>query len=448
MKKFVLVITTLLLSISLYSQNENYNRLLLHNNGDIKGFVIDEVDSLTFSATGNNISANVNINGIAESYNIKNIDSISFASVKGAVAANIEILEHSLSSVLVNITRTTSCAAFKLTCFPANFAASMNDNAIAQYVNSNISNTYYEDFSNVQLNASFEPNSGYVLVTIGFDRYGILCDVVRAPFTTQSESLVGEPDVEVKIIENNFYDVTLKFIPNKDVSEYYVMLAEKGTIEQQCEYFGAFNGWSNIGDMVEDWGLKYTSTATYQWTDQTPNTEYEVFIQMRDKEYNRTPYKVFTFKSKSTGGEGTAEVEITLGAYKLNDWYGELLPSQFFTFTPNDQASKYRFNVVLAENYDADVEGYKEDLCSDPSMSTIGWYQYEELTTDYQIDPNTSCVAIAAAKNVNDEWGPITELRYTTPNTPGAYSVGPRNIIGRKLSILANKAITLEMIKE
>lgn len=125
----------------------------------------------------------------------------------------------------------------------------------------------------------------------------------------------------------------------------------------------------------------------------------------------------------------------------MNDWYGEMLPSQFLTFTPNDQTSAYRFGVYLAENYNADVEGYQEDLYTEPSMPTPGWFQYETLTTDYQIDPGTSCVAIAAAKNSNDEWGPVTELFFTTPDNVNGKTVftSSGRITGRHDNIVPDK---------
>ena len=85
------------------------------------------------------------------------------------------------------------------------------------------------------------------------------------------------------------------------------------------------------------------------------------------------------------------------------------------TFTPNDQSSAYRFSVYTAENYDADPEAIKAELCSEPPMPMSNWFFYEEITTDYQINPNTEAVIIAAAKNVNNEWGPVTEVRFTTP---------------------------------
>ncbi|MBP3671886.1 MAG: hypothetical protein J6J06_07980, partial [Bacteroidaceae bacterium] len=128
----------------------------------------------------------------------------------------------------------------------------------------------------------------------------------------------------------------------------------------------------------------------------------------------------------------TAEVTITLGDYVLADWGGEMLPSQFVTYTPNDQASAYRFNVYLAEEYDPVAEDIKADLCTEPPMPMTGWFFYEPITTDYQINPNTECVIIAAAKNINGEWGPINEFRFTTPAEAVAADMAPSRVIAKR----------------
>ena len=75
MRRLVLVFTILLSGISLLAQN-NYNRLLLHNNdSETKGFVIDKIDSLTFSTLEGNFIANFNIGEEVETYDFDNIDS-------------------------------------------------------------------------------------------------------------------------------------------------------------------------------------------------------------------------------------------------------------------------------------------------------------------------------------------------------------------------------------
>ena len=163
------------------------------------------------------------------------------------------------------------------------------------------------------------------------------------------------------------------------------------------------------------------------------------------------PHTVFELTTKSLGGEGTAEVAITIGEYTLGEWWDEegntvMLPSQFITYTPNDQTSAYRFGVYLASNYDADAEAIKEELCSDPPMPTMGWFFYEELTTDYQIDPNLDCVVIAAAKNANGEWGPVTEVRFTTPADMPSKSAS-KTIISRNFKS-ENEAGKVHIVKQ
>jgi hypothetical protein len=95
---------------------------------------------------------------------------------------------------------------------------------------------------------------------------------------------------------------------------------------------------------------------------------------------------------------------------------------------------------MLEETYLSDIDGHQEELCSDPFMPTDGWFQYEQLTTDYQINPGLKCVAIAAAKNSNGEWGPITELYFTTPDkVPGDEEENANlELIVDKNTILAN----------
>lgn len=422
MRKLIFVITILLSGISLLAQN-NYNRLLLHNNeGETKGFIIDKIDSLTFSNSGDSFIANINIGEAAETYEINSIDSIGFASVPGAVAAKINVINSTVSSVTVDITRTTSCVGFKLACMTLSSISSMSDESLADYIDKNIPDIYEEDFDDVTINIDMNYNTTYSVVTVGYDEYGLLCDVERASYTTPSEDLVGNPNVIVEVVENNLYDFTIKFIPNSDVSKYNVIIGAAGSIESQFGMFSSAYGWDNLSDMITDWGLEFIGTKTHQWTDKTPNTEYEIFVLPWDVEGTAAPYTVFTFKTVSNGGEGIAKVNIELGSYELMYWGFEQLPSQFLTFTPNDQTSAYRFGVYLAENYNADVAGYQADLCSDPFMPTEGWFHYEAITTDYQINPNISCVAIAAAKNINDEWGPVTELFFTTPNEMPEFS--------------------------
>lgn len=422
MKKILLFVTALLLSFGMYAQNATPNRLLIHHNNTTSGLILNNVDSLTF------------------------------ANVQGEVAADLEILEYNLEEVLLKVTRTASCVAFKIAVEPTVKIASMSDYSLAQYIDNDSENAYYQDFESAQLSGvELLASTEYTIATVGIDQYGILCDVRKAEFTTPDEELVGAPEVKAELVEANHYDFTVKFTPNEDVSKYSVVAAEKGQMQSQYEMFAPMMGFSNIGEMIKAWGLQYTEEATYTWTSMAPGTVYEVFIQAWDAEDVMAPHTVFELTTKSLGGEGTAEVAITIGKYTLGEWLDEegnpvMLPSQFITYTPNDQTSAYRFGVYLASNYDAEAEAIKEELCSDPPMPTMGWFFYEELTTDYQINPNLECVVIAAAKNANGEWGPVTEVRFTTPSDVTSKSAS-KDIISRNFKS-ENEAGKIPVIKQ
>lgn len=408
MKRLFTSILSAIICLTLFAQaTDDVNRLLIYQkSGNIQGYILDKVDY------------------------------IEFETIYGEVAADVTIKEVTLEKVILSVQRTTECQSFKLSCFPTAAISLYDDETLASLVDKDSPNAYYQDFENAEMSGmEFEPNTEYTIITVGIDGYGVLCDVKKAAFTTPSKPIVGNPQVEVVETDIQQFEFTLTFKPNADVTKYSVVAGEKGTLQTQYESFAPMFGFSNIGQMIEMWGVQYTEEASFTWTSMTPGTEYEVFIQMWDAEGTMTPHFVYELTTTALGGEGTAEVTITLGDYKMQDWGGEMLPSQFITFTPNDQASAYRMSVYTAENYDPQAEAIKAELCSEPPMPMTGWYQFEELTTDYQINPNTECVAIAAAKNINGEWGPVTEVRFTTPaeavaaDLAPSQAIVPRNII-------------------
>ena len=447
MKKFLLAIAILLTGICLHAQNKECNRLLLHQKDqDAIIYNMNYIDSLSFTKTGSvdNLILH-NSNGLKDEYVIDNLDSLIFRNVQGKVAANINIIDYSTTHVKFDITRTASCVGFKLMCMDYYSASAFPSDYLIQYIDENAAETYYQDFENVEFNdLELDHDTEYAIVSVGIDEYGLLCDVVKAKFITRAENLVGDPNVTVEVVDNNFYDFTLEFTPNTDVSKYYTLVAQEGSIETQYKMFAASFGWENMSDMIVEWGYEFSKKSNQQYDEEEPNTYYEVYVQALDVNGVRAPYKVFKFKTRSLGGDGIANVDIKLGDYVLTEWYNEnneleMLPSQFLTFTPNNQASAYRFDVMLESTYKNDIDDIQEELCSDPFMQTPGWFFYEALTTDFQINHGLKCVAIAAAKNANGEWGPITELYFTTPEeTPGNDPNDKLELSVDKTSILAN----------
>ena len=412
MKKFFLTLLSAILCFSLFAQETEPNRLLIHDkSNNVTGYIIDQVDY------------------------------IDFATVEGEVAADVEILNVELDQVSLKIMRTAECQAFKLTCVPAIHIASYNDVALAKLIDADTPNLYYQDFEEATLEGIvLEPNTDYAVLTVGVDSYGVLCDVRKAVFTTPSLPTVGNPEVVVTNEDIQKSQFTLSFSPNADVSRYAFVAGAKGEIQAQYAMFAPMLGFSNIGQMIEMWGVSATADTTFTWENMSPGTEYEVFVQAWDSEGTAAPYVVHELTTVAIGGEGVAEVAITLGDYVLADWWGEILPGQFITFTPNDQSSAYRLLVCFADEYDALSENIKSELCMDPPTPMSGWFYYDEVIIDYQINPNTECVAIAAAKNINGEWGPITELRFTTPAIASDPVAAPSKVIKKRTPKAAKQA--------
>lgn len=352
-----------------------------------------------------------------KSYLPERIDSITFPKIEGRIAADAEVLESTLDQLTVKIIRTQNCAGFKLTVLPKVMADRFdNEVALCNYIDNSVTDIYYEDFTAGQLTGiTFEPNSNYYFITLGLDDYGTPCSISKAPFTTPKKALVGTPDVTITVTNITLRSFTAAFEPNADTYGYAVLAMEKGSLESQFEMFGPMFGFTNIGDMVKAWGAPFTESNSFTWNDMAPNTDYTIFVQCWDVNETYADLISLDLATLALGGSGEAKVAVTLGAYKLENWNGELLPSQFISYTPNDQASCYRMIVALAAEYNANKDAYLNDLKSDPPMPTNSWFFYEPLTTDYQINPSTEAVVLAAAKNANNEWGPVTELFFTTP---------------------------------
>lgn len=393
MKKILTLCFSILLGFVGFAQT-NPNRILVHEVGSgYKGFLAERVDSITFVQLEGEVSAAVEFLGYA-----KGEDS---------------------DTIMMAVTRTEKCVGFSLAVLPTVMIKRYNDEQLISVVLRDNNDVYYQDFTNAALTGlKLEASTDYTIVTVGMDTYGIACGVKKAEFTTPATPLLGNPFVELALVDVGLTEFSVEYKPNEDVMEYYALAMEKGQLEVQFEMFAPMFGYKNLGEMVKAFGQipRYT-TDTVIWRDMKPGTEYTVYVQALDKAGTYAELNQIDLTTTVLGGPGAATVSIELTDYVLSDWWGEMLPSQYILFVPNDQAACYRFGVFTAAEYDADPEGCKAGVCSEPPMPNMAnWFFYEPLETDFQINPNTACVALAAAKNTNGEWGEITELRFTTPD--------------------------------
>lgn len=393
MKKYILLLAALFGMIgSMAAQTDSPNRMLvIDQSGQYKGF------------------------------NVKNVDRVEFATVEGEVAANVEILSSSRTELTVNVTRTPQCQSFLFNVISGVMAHQLEtypSSSVSSYMERTGAKTYYEDFSGGKVSGfELDYNTEYAVVTMGIDKYGVPCDFRAAYFTTEKAPIAGNPQVNVELVNAGLTTLDLHFVPNADTKEYYFCIFNEGQAQQQFDMFGPMFGFSSMGQMIVQFGGNaYTGEKDYQYTGMDPNTKYELYVQPIDANGNLADLQVFNMETKSQGGSGEAIVEITTGDYKLAEWDGEMKPSQFVTYTPNDQTWCYRFGVFLAKTYDADPDGCQQSVASEPPMPNMShWFFYETITTDYQIDPNTPIVIVAAAKNADNVWGTTNIVRYTTP---------------------------------
>ena len=389
MKKIYTLCLSAFLGMSAFAQTQPERIIVHEKSGNFKGFLAERVDSITFPK------------------------------LEGRVVAEVEIKSVALDSAIISVTRTEQCRAFKLMVLPEVVANRLlDDGAMANYVDQMTQELYYQDFENGILNgANFDADTKYVLTTVGYDMYGIPCSVSRAPFATPKRPLVGDVKMTSTIDEVNARSFTMSFYPSPDVEGFAVVTGEEGTMQAQYEQWGPMMGFKNFGDLVKRWGIQGAKDEIgYTWKKMTPNTTYDVFVQAWDVNGTYADCDTIKVTTKVLGGEGVAAVEVTLGDYKMADWNGELLPSQTVTYTPNDQSSCYRFNVALDSTYNADPEGFANELRQDPPMPGLqDWFFYEPLTTDYAIQPNTKFVVLTAAKNSLGVWSEVKVDRFQTP---------------------------------
>ena len=428
MKKYFLLIVCALMGITAFAQQEP-NRLLVRDNmGQLTPFHIDRIDSLFFATVEGRVAADVTIKGIS----IKNV------------------AEGTDDMVTLSIKRTTPCAAYKIACVKKSVADWISDDATAAaYFSQNEHELIYRDYDEAQMSNfdfAFVPETEYYILTLGFDQYGTPCEMQKVAFTTPSVPLVGQPIVAYEETSVTTDVVSLTFKPSADVAGFAACLFEKGQAESQYNMFGAWMGFTCMGDMIKSWGFQgNVNDTTFTWTGQTPNTEYEVYVQCWDVNGTYADMIIIPIVTKKLGGEGTAEVAIEVKESKYYEEYGEF--TQRVIFTPNENVSLYRASLFDYSFYekngnDGIISYLQADVTGDPY-----WNLYKTDDNEWKLEPSSKYVAAAIAKNANDEWGPLTLIEFETPAT--ANEVVPANSSSAyaKSKAATFKGVPVRMVK-
>lgn len=387
----------------------------------------------------------INSSVASKAYAVDHVDSISFARKDGEVKANVEFLKYEKDEeendvVYVKVTRTDPSCSFMIDVLPTNTAKQYDDTVFARYFErQTTAPKFYEDFSEGKLSGfarEFTANTSYTVVTLAYDEYGVPCQVSRAEFKTPKVPTVGTPSVTYTVDETTSSSFTLTVTPNKDCAEFYWCQFEKGKAQEQFEQWGPMFGLSSIEAMIKQFsGKPYSEEATNTWNELAPGTDYEVAVLPVDVEGNFGDLVYIYVTTKGQGGDGVAQVDVTVGDYVNNG--GSYV--QTVTFTPNDQTALYHDAICAKDKYE-ELGGDKwakeylmQDIKEDPN-----WNQYGVDKYIFEATPNTAYYALALAKNAKGEWGPLTKHEFTTGAAPAG--VAPAKAVAMPKRIATKKA--------
>lgn len=384
-------------------------------------------------------------------YNIPYIEGIQFAHVDGEVMAPIEFLGISddLSSISCSLKMTPACKYYRISLAMELQAQRWNDISFIRYTENTgtLPDTEAFDYAEIQ-GLNLKRGTSYYLISVAYDEYDTAVGVSKAYFTTPDVEVVGNPHVDIQVVNVTLDSFTLSFTPNKDVLYYYYMAFEENTWQEYLAMWGPSFGCSTISELIAFWwqykGVVGPATVTWDPSmDIFPGETYDVIVAAADINGNFAPHQMITVSTQSQGGTGEAFVEIEAVDYTAEIWGNEILPSLWVTFWPNDETARYRYRLY----YDYEWERYGqllvEELMQDPPQPGItDWWTYDPVINEYQLMPSTTVYGISVAQNSLHEWGTPNVVEITTPDecegyNPAAYKISPvdpdvvRNMMSR-----------------
>lgn len=224
------------------------------------------------------------------------------------------------------------------------------------------------------------------------------------------------PAVTMQEVEIDATNITLTFTPNEATGTYYCCLFGQGEFETQFSIFGAWMGFQEYGDMVKAWGLPCEGVQTKTWKDQTPNTNYEIWVQPCDAAGNYGELQCFNVKTAGQGGAGPAEISIEIGQFGGDAETGFW---QQVIYTPNENVAVFYDMICTEEFYQENgEEGVIAYLKEEDDPTSPYYTYYAQFKTDNAIwnaEEATKYYAFAIGKNGNGEWGPLAQVVFATP---------------------------------
>lgn len=211
------------------------------------------------------------------------------------------------------------------------------------------------------------------------------------------DELQEDSYVEITLGEITSTTVEATFTPNETCASYHILMSTAAEMEQWSNMYGM-----PLEQLVQMWGIKYTSETTYTWTEMAPETEYTIYAVPTDAEGNMYEMSTITATTGQNGGTGTSvitlEIELTSET------------SVKTTATPNEETALYYYGLITAEYFD--------EIGEEAAIEVIRNNQYPLYETDVwewiELLPKTDYYAIASGQNADGIWGETTIVPFRT----------------------------------
>ena len=213
----------------------------------------------------------------------------------------------------------------------------------------------------------------------------------------EHECGVVEPNVEITLGEVGATTIEASFAPNEACAMYSILASTAAEMEQWVGMMGV-----SLEELVLQWGISYEEAETYTWTGMTPETEYTVYALPIDAEGNYAELQTAIATTLPLGGTGTSVIDLQV----------EIVSETSVTTTaiPNEETAEFHVGLIIKSFFEEIGEEAAVQLMRDdewPLYATDVW-------TWEGLDPNIVYYAIATGKNANDEWGETALVEFVT----------------------------------
>lgn len=205
------------------------------------------------------------------------------------------------------------------------------------------------------------------------------------------------PEVEVRIDTITKTQITASFTPNSTCAKYVFLIGVQSEMEQWSVTMG-----KTIPELIVMWGIQKTTQYTHSFTELTPATEYTIFVLLYNEQNEEFPYTTKLVSTAINGGTGLSEIALSVDNITEN--------SVKLIARPNQNTAVFVDGLVKLSLFNEIGEDSAVNIIK---ANTYLLYQDDEWVWQ-RLLPNTSYKAIAIGKNLNNEWGNVSIIEFST----------------------------------